>query len=252
MENDKDPNKESARKFVSLLVHQLRSPITAIKWCAETLSRATTGPLNEKQAEYLEEIKKLNEKMARLVNDISTISKIENKILDIDMVPVSIPETIDSILIELEKSAQQKNVRFTVKSPSSLPLINFDQKLFGALVKGLVKNQIDYSPQNSEVIITTEQNTDGILLSFVNRGIGIKEEDFEKVFEKFYRGEEATKLNPYGNGLDLNQAKAIIDLVGGKIWFDSRENENTTFFVSIPLRGMGERSGTSNLSDFTQ
>ncbi len=221
-------------EFVSVASHQLRSPLSGIKWLIELVLN-DTGKLKPDQREYLEEIDTSNERMIQLVEDLLDVSRIETgrkftiEKKDFDVIPV-----LDDLLKEMARLSQQKQVSVSVAGsmPKSL-LINADQEKIREVFKNLISNAIKYTLKDGHVTVGYAHNGEEDVFSVKDDGIGIPQAEQKKIFEKFFRAGNVARVDAEGTGLGLYIAKAIVEGHGGKIWFESKEGRGTTFFFSL-------------------
>lgn len=223
-------------EFVSLASHQLRTPLSSIKWFAELLNGNNMGQLNADQKDCLKQIIESNDRMIKLVNDLLNISHIEsaNK-FNIKKAPTNLVKIIRSIIKEQTPLAKAKglNIIFENNFPEN-QLVNLDGEKIGEVIQNLLTNAIKYSYNGNEIIINLQKKRANLQLSVKNTGAGIDINQRGHIFEKFFRTESARLINTQGSGLGLYIAKAIVERHNGKIWFTSNK-KTTTFIFHVPL-----------------
>jgi signal transduction histidine kinase len=236
-------------EFVSVASHQLRTPLTAIKLFTEMLLRGDTGKLNRAQKEYLNNIFQSTDRMTRLVNDLLNVTRIESGRVRINPQPTKLDELIQNIIVEAKPLADMKKVKLTFMVTDKAPTIPLDQNLFRQVIHNLIVNAIRYTPAGKGRILVTfkKYNNREYLISVADNGIGIPNDKQKKIFQKFFRADNAVKMETEGTGLGLYVSKMIVELSGGKIWFESQEGKGTTFFVTIPTKGMPAKEGERGL-----
>jgi signal transduction histidine kinase len=223
--------------FVSLASHQLRTPLSAVKWNTEILLSQKSGHLNPKQLRYLQEIYRSNERAISLVNDLLDVSRIQEGEIHLDLRPARaediIKEAIDN-LDDLIKSSKA-NVNFEImKGP--LPQVETDTEKLKRVIINLLTNSIKYTPAGGDISIIVEKLPTHLRISVTDSGVGIAKADQKKIFKKFFRSTKVLKISPDGTGLGLFIAKSLVQAMGGKISFRSEENAGTTFFFTLPLK----------------
>jgi len=235
-------------EFVSLASHQLRTPLSIINWYAEMLSNGDAGSLNKNQKDYLNEILVGNSRMADLVGALLNVSRIEMGTFVVNPTKSNLIKIVKDIANEFDIKAKMKNISFTLKYAANIPLVNVDKKLFNIVITNLVDNAIKYTPDGGKVVLSIGKNKEGVLMKVMDNGYGILKKDKDKIFTKLFRGDNAKEKVADGNGLGLYIVKSIIEQSEGKVWFESRENKGTTFYVLLPFSGMKKKEGEKELS----
>jgi two-component system, NtrC family, sensor histidine kinase KinB len=236
-------------EFVSVVSHQLRTPLTAVKLFTEMLLKGDAGKTTTQQKEYLSDIFQSTERMVRLVNDLLNITRIESGRLSITPQLTSVENLIEEVLAEIKPLADMKKIKLKFLSPAeALPKIPLDKNLFRQVVHNLIVNALRYTnAEKGRVVISAAREKGDILIGVEDNGIGIPAKDQANVFNKFFRAGNAAKAATEGTGLGLYVVKMIVEFSNGKIWFKSAENKGTTFFVLIPLAGMKKKEGEPGL-----
>lgn len=230
-------------EFISLASHQMRTPLAAIKWYLEMLMKGDMGKLPAKQMKVVSHINESNEHMIELINALLNVSRIESGRIIVEPVPTNIASLLKEIVHDTKKLFDEKKQTLTIAVAKDLPEIAVDQKLVRQVYVNLLTNANKYTQDGGKITISVSKKDDTLLSEVADSGYGIPEEEKKRVFEKFYRGSNIQTVEPSGTGLGLYLAKAIVESSGGKIWFDSKENEGTTFSFTLPLAGMKEKKG---------
>lgn len=236
-------------EFVSLASHQLRTPLSAMKWFCEMLLNGDAGELSPEQKEYTQNISDSNDMIIALVNALLNISRIEEGRLGVQPEPTDIKNLVFEVLGQLKKEADEKKQQFSVFINQNLPLINIDPKLIREVYINLFSNAIKYTPLGGKISIMVSVSPSELISRVSDSGIGIPKSQQGRVFKKFFRADNAVKLQSEGIGLGLYLAKAIIQSSGGKIWFESKENQGTSFIFSLPLNGSPAKKGEVTLNN---
>jgi PAS domain S-box-containing protein len=239
---------KSKTEFVSLASHQLRTPLSAIRWYSEMLDSEKLGPLNASQKDYLSEIYKSNRRMIDLVNALLNVSRIDMGTFAIEPEPTDIKEIAESVLKELFVKIQESNLQVTHFYQEDLPKVNVDPKLMRIIVQNLLSNAMKYTPKGGSVALSVTRDDKNMLIKVSDTGVGIPANVQDKIFTKLFRADNARVVESEGTGLGLYIIKSIVERGGGRTWFVSEENKGTTFFVEIPLSGMNSIQGAKDLA----
>ncbi len=235
-------------EFISLASHQLRTPLSAMKWTAEMLISGDGGMLNSEQREFVTNIYQSNEKMIALVNSLLNISRIESGRIIIDPKPTNLQPLIDGIVKDFKNMLAKRQQKLEVKIEPNLPLINLDSRLIEEVFKNLISNALKYSPDQGKVSISVTKKDRDIVCQVADHGYGIPESAKEHLFQKFFRAENAIKKDVDGNGLGLYLVKSIVESSGGKIWFESKIDQGSVFWFSLPIKGVKPKKGEVSLN----
>ena len=228
-------------EFVSTVSHDLRSPLTLMRGYATMLEMV--GALNEQQQGYVKKIIFGVENMARLVNNLLDLGRVEAGVgLQLETTPLF--DILERVTGPLQLQAAQKNIELTVDTPkNTMPLIEADPALFQQAMYNLIENAIKYTPQGGRVDVRLKIVGDGMLFEVQDSGIGIAPIDQPRLFEKFYRGGQREAREQKGSGLGLAIVKSIAERHGGKVWLESQLGKGSTFFLQVPLHQPKEGSG---------
>jgi signal transduction histidine kinase len=222
-------------EFVSVASHQLKTPLAEISWEIELLLSKNQEGLNEKQKDLIMRVSKSNERMGRLVNDLLDVARIEQGRLALVKEKFNIVEIANKVIDNNKILAQANNVQLIINKNRDIPEIYGDRRRIGVVFENLISNAIKYIKSKGLVKITFNQVGDKIIACVKDNGIGIPSNEHNNVFEKFFRSDKVIRYQVAGTGLGLYIAKNIIDQSGGKIWFDSKEEEGSTFCFSLPI-----------------
>jgi signal transduction histidine kinase len=224
-------------EFVSLAAHQLKTPLTSIKWLAEALLQGRAGALSPLQLDYMGNIELATQRMIGMVNDFLDVSRIELDTLSVHTEEIDVREMAEGVIEEQRHAADEKHVTLRLTG-GAIPHLHADKGLVRMVFQNLISNAIKYTPKDGSVeceITSSGVERETIFIRISDTGIGIPKEEREHVFEKLHRAANAQAFEPNGTGLGLYVVKTIIDKVGGGITFESQEGKGTTFYVSLPL-----------------
>lgn len=225
-------------EIVSVTSHQLRTPSTIIKGNLEMILAGDVGPVSNEQEELLRDTYSGNQRMIRLINDLMDAAKIDEGKFNLTLEPAQLEDVVKDVVKILEPFAKERKVVIDFKYPSSpLPQVKINKQRVAQVVQNLVDNAVKYSTNEDKgrVEVEIQEGVKSLELLIKDNGIGIPAEEQDKMFERFSRGSNTTKLDPGGgSGLGLYIAKAVVEQGGGRIWFESKENNGTIFHTTYP------------------
>jgi signal transduction histidine kinase len=219
--------------FVSLASHQLRTPLTATKWVSEELLLPPAPLSDERKDHYLRQIHASNERMIRLVNQLLDASRIGFGTLAYKPEEVHVDDVLELMLRDITPEIKNSGVKLETKVDKRLPVIHMDRTWVQVILQNLVSNALRYSQPGQSVIVSITNQNNEILIKVKDSGCGIPMSQQSKIFTKLFRADNARQLVGEGSGLGLYITKALVEQVGGKIWFESAENKGTTFYVKL-------------------
>lgn len=220
--------------FVSAVSHELRTPLTSIKGYASILMAGKLGEVSPAQKERLEKIDKHSNNLARLVNNMLDIARIESGKVQMIIKETSIKEMMDSVLDLIAPQAKEKDISIKLNIKTKTDKIKVDSGQIERVFVNLLSNSIKFTPDKGKITISSEDKKDSIEFGVEDTGIGISEEDAKKVFEEFFRADNAMDQKIKGTGLGLSLVKKIVEAHKGSIWVESKLGKGTRFSFSIP------------------
>jgi len=223
-------------EFISIISHQLCSPLSAIKWNLEIIETERDGEkrLSEKQLLFLGNIKKSNEKMLKLVNDLLEVVRIDQGRSVFVKENAYLEPIAREVVAELEYIRSFKNVKVDIEVEKDLPKVCIDSKKMKMAMENLIGNAIKYSKDGGEVKIILEKKGKNMQMTVKDYGVGIPKYQHNKIFEKFFRSNNVSKYRTEEVGLGLYLVKAILGNFDGEVWFESEMDKGSTFYVSLP------------------
>ena len=222
--------------FVSTASHQLRTPLSAIKWSLNILREEEAGSLNQKQKDLLKKTIDTNERLINLVADLLDVSRIEEGKFGYNFSLGDLGKLVKKILAELKTEIKRRGLEFKLEEPTTpLPQISFDQDKLDIAIRNVIDNAIKYSPPDKFIQIKIRPEKYSLFLIVKDNGIGIPEKDQKFIFVKFFRAGNAIKFQPEGSGLGLYVAKSITEKHNALLTFDSEENKESSFIFQFPL-----------------
>ena len=241
-------------EFISIVSHELRTPLTPIKNALTILSGGRCGQLSENAAKFVDMAKRNVENLTNIINDILDINKIEAGKMDFNCKPMDIHSVIENVKNNFDSVAKEHSISFSAKEQENLPEIYADSQRLGQVLTNLVSNAIKFTPEGKCITIKSECKNavdihknphfeeelnklagNYVIVSVEDEGIGMKDEDVVRAFDKFTQIENSLSRKAGGTGLGLSIAKRLVNAHNGAIWCDSKENEGSSFHVAIPV-----------------
>ncbi len=228
---------EMKENFVYSLTHDLRSPLSAAMGYISLLLSGAFDPLSSKQFETLTDVKSICDRLLSLINDILDYAKIKSGKMEIDPAPADMRQLVEKIIQTLKPLGSEKNVELSCDLPEDSVEAVIDADKVERLTVNLISNALKFTPENGRVKVSLEKSEKDFTVAVADTGIGIPPDQIETIFGKFSQLKEHQKHSRIkGTGIGLSIAKAIVEAHGGKIWVESKENEGTVFYYTIPLK----------------
>jgi signal transduction histidine kinase len=232
-------------EFVSMVSHELKTPMTAMRGYTDLMISGMAGELEERQKTFLQTIAANIRRMDALIRDLTDISRIETGHLRLAPSPISFANVVSETLQTSQNLADAKGIRLHLEIPAELPLVMGDHERLVQVLTNLFSNACKYSPPASAVTISVrpeciERNNGRggelmLVCSVRDTGYGIAKEDQARLFTKFFRAEDPEIRQSPGTGLGLSITRGIVELHGGHIWYESDAGQGTTFHFALPL-----------------
>ena len=221
--------------FLALASHQLRTPLSGTRWLIETLQRGVFGKLKGKQKEYVDEIYRTNKKMIELVSGMLDILHMESGKTFNEKEKIPVSKLSEDIVSMLGSSAERLGVILKNGLKEHGDMVIFaDFQAVKNILESFVSNAVSYSKSGGEVEIAVKEEPGATVFSVKDHGIGIPEDEKERIFQRFYRASNAKAIKPDGTGLGLSLAALIADKIGAKVSFESKEGDGSIFYLWLP------------------
>jgi PAS domain S-box-containing protein len=226
-------------EFVATVSHELRTPMTSIKGYVDILLMGVAGAMPEQQKKFLQVVQDNTERLTILVNDLLDLSRIEAGQVNLITQPVDLAEIIDDSLMEINRLtvAEKKSMQFDIQLPQELPLINGDPERIRQILINLLGNAFHYTLENGRVALSAKQIADEVQIDISDNGVGIPAKEQERIFDRFYRGDNHMVIATAGTGLGLSIVSKLINMHHGRIWVQSSgiEGDGSTFSFTLPI-----------------
>jgi GAF domain-containing protein len=222
-------------EFLANMSHELRTPLNAIIGFSEVLQEKLFGDLNEKQAEYTDDILSSGRHLLSLINEILDLSKVEAGRLELELATFDLPLAIDNARTFVRERAITHGITLDVKVDDRLGDIIGDERKIKQILLNLLSNAVKFTPEGGRIGINAIQSNGAVEISVSDTGIGIVPEDQPKIFEEFRQVGSDYEHKSEGTGLGLTLAKKFVELHGGKIWVTSEPGKGSTFTFTLPI-----------------
>lgn len=223
-------------EFVSMASHQLRTPLTSVKGYLSMVVEGDAGKVNKQQKELLDEAYSSNERMVNLVNDFLNVSRIQTGKFMLEKVPVDLTKLVDQEVKGLVQNATKRQIKLDYKASGDIPQLNLDEGKIRQVVMNYIDNAIYYSNPDSTIKIDLSADSDEVVFTVKDTGIGVPISEQGQLFTKFYRASNAKKQRPDGTGVGLYLARKIVTAHDGKIVFSTVEGKGSTFGFRLPIK----------------
>ncbi len=223
-------------EFVSIVSHQLRAPLSNLKWIVDLLISGKIERVSEKQTAYLQILRENSQRMEGLVSDLLIVSRLEANSLPFKNTKASLVKLVKSLILRVEPFTRASNVEIKLTVEENLPDIFFDYQRIEQAVGNILDNAIRYIKEKGNVEVILKKEGNRLCLEIRDNGIGIPKEDQKYIFQKFFRASNAITVQAQGSGLGLYIAKSIIEKSQGKVYFVSQEDRGSTFSFTLPIK----------------
>ncbi len=222
-------------RFLNIIAHQLRTPLSSINWNLEMLIDGDMGKMQELQKKFIQVTHAESKKISNRLNELLSAIDIEDNKVSLIKEKTPFESILSSAFSELKDRFNQKELKVNYDVPiTSLPLIEVDLEKTRSAILAILENSVDYTKEGGSVVIKLSQEGDVIHLDVTDTGVGVPKAEQDRVYERFYRASNASVMHPDGFGLGLYVAKSFVELNGGKIGFESEENKGSRFWIEFP------------------
>lgn len=225
---------ETNAQFASVMVHEIRIPMTSIKGYSDMLAKNIVGELNEMQTQFVETIRSNVIRMEHLVTDISDISKIAAGRLRLE----AKMDMYKNIAMRVEKDTAdlvaEHNHTLVFDTPDGLPLLNLDGVRLAQAITKLVANALQYTPESSEIVVRASEENGKVRVAVIDQGVGMTEEEQSHIGELFWRADNELVRSFKGHGLGLPIAIGLVKQMGGEFFVETEAGKGSTFGFVVP------------------
>ena len=223
-------------EFLANMSHELRTPLNAVIGFSDVLKEEYFGALNPKQGQYVKDINESGQHLLSLINDILDLSKIEAGHMDLDLAKFSVPLAIDNAMVLVRERALRHQLQLRVQIAPEVSDIVADERKFKQILINLLTNAVKFSYPGGWVEVVAQRDTNGVMVTVKDSGMGIATEDQAAIFEEFRQLKSAGSAKFEGTGLGLSLAKRLVELHGGRIWVESEPGKGAAFSFTLPDR----------------
>jgi signal transduction histidine kinase len=226
-------------EFLASMSHELRTPLNAVIGFSEVLLERMFGDINERQEEYLRDIRASGRHLLELLNDILDLSKVEAGAMVLEVSHVDVADTVEHVANMMRERATRRNIRLVNDVDASIGLLDADELRLRQVLLNLLSNAVKFTLPGGTVRVTAVREPETVVLAVTDTGPGIPAADQERIFDSFQQGTWTTSRQE-GTGLGLTLCKRIVEMHGGTIGVDSEVGVGSTFTVRLPARSSGE------------
>jgi len=220
-------------ELLSILAHEMRTPLASIKGYSTALLLEDTKWGPEKEREFLEIIDAESDNLSEIVRDLLESSIIDAGLLEIEKEPVLLPRLAEQAMRDLAR--RTKIHRFVVTFPDDFPIVEADPERTRQVLHNILDNAVKYSPDGGLIVVRGEVGLSEVIISVADQGVGIAPEDLNRLFDKYFRVKSRSGRPVPGTGLGLPIAQTIVQKQGGRIWAESQLGKGTTLYFTLPL-----------------
>ena len=221
--------------FMATMSHELRTPLTSVIGYSDMLLSGVTGELTEKQSQFVDSILKNGEHLLNLINDVLDLTKIEAGKLELNLEPVDLRSALLGVLPIVKPRAADKRIKISTFLPTDLPPVQADAAKLNQVLLNLLTNAIKYTHESGSVSVEARPKEDHVEIWVSDTGIGISQEDIDKVFQRFTQVDSSASRSQGGTGLGLAITKELVELHGGAIKVVSKLGRGSSFIFTLPI-----------------
>lgn len=226
---------ELKTRFIRNLSHELRTPLSAIINFSYILSQNYHGTVTAEQRDYLMRVHDSGELLLEIVNDLLDLAKIESGQMSLLLEPLDVATIGGNMMSTISGVVADKPIELRLETPADLPMVKCDETRLRQVLLNLLGNAAKYTKEGSITLRMVQEDDQFVRISVIDTGIGIREKDFQAIFEEFRQTEEAFALRKVGTGLGLPISKKFVELHGGRLWVESEFGKGSAFHFTLPI-----------------
>ncbi|MFM2032134.1 MAG: hypothetical protein RLZZ297_899 [Chloroflexota bacterium] len=226
---------ETQNTFISVMSHELKTPVSIIRGYAEMLARRDVTWTPEQLQQSLHIIIEEADRLTSEINSLLDVSRVQLHTMPLERSTWSLGEFVEQTCARFAPQAAQRNIEFEIRIPADLPAVYADRDRTRLVLENLLTNAIKYSPEGGPVRVSARNDSGMAIVSVADHGIGIPADELGRVFDRFYRVDNRLRREQQGFGIGLFLAKAIVEAQKGQIWVESRPNQGSRFYFTLPL-----------------
>lgn len=238
---------DAKTEFVSMASHQLRTPLTSLKWNLELLEDGDLQSLDDDQLEQIEEIHHSTYRMIGLINSLLNVSRIEMGTFAINSETILLKEHVSTVIEQFKEVLRNRSIQVVTSFHQSPRIYQIDPVVLDIILENLLSNAIKYSHDDSKIEMSLSRgersSQKALIIQVKDYGIGIPASEQSQIFRRLYRASNAVATNTIGTGIGLYMVKKVVFEIGGDIWFETEEGKGTSFYVALPWDGVESRVG---------
>jgi signal transduction histidine kinase len=223
-------------RFISVAAHELRNPLASILGYLEIMQEDGDA-LNADQKQCVSVIQRSSQRLLAITNNLLDLTRIEAGRIELDLQRINMLTLVEHAATELQPRSNAKKQTLFLDASPDLPMAFCDETRSQQVLVNLLSNAIKYTPEKGTITVRLSAAPGGqfILVAVQDTGIGIAQEDQDKIFRSFFRASNVHLSGESGTGLGLNVAKSLTELQGGRLWFESELNKGSTFYATFPI-----------------
>ena len=221
-------------EFLANMSHELRTPLNAILGFSQVLEKRLFGELNEKQEEYVEDIRSSGDHLLSLINDVLDLSKVEAGQIELEVAPFSLRETVERGVVMVRERASKNGVALAAEIEPEVQIVSGDERRIRQILFNLLSNAVKFTPAGGRIDVAASLVDGHVQLAVSDTGPGIAREDLDRIFEEFQQTDAGARQHE-GTGLGLALSKRLVELHGGRIWVESEVGVGSRFVFTLPV-----------------